>query len=103
MDTMFVQIKQAATLLNDLNTISENIIREAQTASRKMLDVATPVGEGQGHIIDFSTSAVRAYQDALVKRDMLLTVLRMMRDQYSDEALEAAAQGRGVWFLVEGE
>ena len=98
MDTITVATAEQAHILRQINDVTETVIREAQAASKKMLDVATQAGEGQGHMIDFSSSHVANYQAALVKRDALLEMVRVFARDIPTEALEAACQGRGVWF-----
>ena len=99
MDTITVATAQQAFFLRNLNDLSETVVREAQEASRKMLDVATQVGEGQGAVIDFSQSHVDRFTEALAKREALLTLARSMNIE--TDALMAAATGSGAWFQTE--
>lgn len=98
MDTITVATAEQAHLLRQINDVTETVISEAQAASKKMLDAATQAGEGQGHIMDFSSSHVDRYRAALAKRDTLLEMVRVFARDIPTEALEAACQGRGVWF-----
>lgn len=98
METITVATAEQAHLLRQINDVTETVINEAKAASKKMLDTATAVGEGQGHVMDFSSSHVDRYRAAMAKRDTLLEMVRVFGRDIPAEAVEAAAQGRGVWF-----
>lgn len=99
MNTYTVATAVQAHFLRNLHTESERVMEEAQNASRRLLDIATQVGEGQGAVLDFSASHVAKYQEALAKREALLTMVNAICKDVPTEALMAAAQAeKGAWF-----
>lgn len=87
-----------AHVLRQLHSAAETARNEARAASKAMTQQADQIASGHGHIIDFSTSHVERYREALAKRDTLLEVARGLKDVRAS-ALVAAAEGRPfAWF-----
>lgn len=98
MNTFQVETAQQAQFLNKLQQASESVIVEAKNASRKMLELADQVAEGQGAVIDFSSSHTDRYREAMARREALLELAHGFGVE--TDALMAAARGEDVWFTA---
>lgn len=98
MNTFQVETAHQAQFLNKLQQVSETVIAEARATSLKVQQLADQVSEGQGAIIDFSTSHSDRYREALAQREALLQLAHGFG--FEPEALMAAASGQDVWFTA---